>query len=187
MTMMTNGPGGPGDVTLGAADRAAALAAGKAQLRLATDADDALLVAFLESALGLAEQFTGQVLLARTMEARLLPDAGWQRLPAAPVRGILAVTVGTPPVPLATDAYAVDIDAEAGGWVRIPGAGPATVRFEAGLASDWAGLPAAIRQGVALLAAHLFEDRGGRAAPPAAVTALWRPYRAVRLRQAARA
>jgi hypothetical protein len=34
-----------------------------------------------------------------------------------------------------------------------------------------------VAQGVVLLAAHLFEHRGDGATPPAAVAALWRPYR----------
>ena len=35
--------------------------------------------------------------------------------------------------------------------------------------------------GVVLLTAHLFDHRGGESAPPAAVTALWRPWRRMRL------
>jgi uncharacterized phiE125 gp8 family phage protein len=51
------------------------------------------------------------------------------------------------------------------------------------MAPDWTGLPEALRQGVVRLAAHFYthrtaaEDEG----PPAAVTALWRPWRRMRL------
>ena len=62
MTFVT---GEPGAVTLGAADRALALAAVRAELRAATVDDDALAIAFVEAALGLAEQFTGRVLIVR--------------------------------------------------------------------------------------------------------------------------
>jgi uncharacterized phiE125 gp8 family phage protein len=54
------------------------------------------------------------------------------------------------------------------------------------MAAGWAALPAALRQGVVRLAAHFHAHRTGETArpqePPAAVTALWRPYRRVRLR-----
>ncbi|QDX27374.1 phage gp6-like head-tail connector protein [Sphingomonas suaedae] len=53
------------------------------------------------------------------------------------------------------------------------------VSYEAGLADNWAGLPPPVAQGVVLLAAHLFEARGAQ--PPAVVTALWRPWRRMRL------
>jgi uncharacterized phiE125 gp8 family phage protein len=52
----------------------------------------------------------------------------------------------------------------------------------AGIAEDENGVPEPIRQGVLKLVAHLFAARdseGGE--PPAAVTALWRPYRRLRL------
>ena len=48
-------------------------------------------------------------------------------------------------------------------------------------AATWDAVPAPIAQGVAMLVAHLFDARGGDAAPPAAVAALWRPWRQVRL------
>jgi hypothetical protein len=50
-----------------------------------------------------------------------------------------------------------------------------------GGAATWAAVPPAVAQGVVMLAAYLFlrpdEDR----APPAAVAALWRPYRRIRI------
>ncbi|MFX6949906.1 head-tail connector protein, partial [Acinetobacter baumannii] len=55
------------------------------------------------------------------------------------------------------------------------------VLARAGLAEGWAGLPAPIRQGVVLLAAHLFEQRDASVAPPSAITALWRPFRRIAL------
>lgn len=165
--------GGPGTVVLGATDRAAALAAVKAQLRAGLPDDDALIVAFAETALGLAEGFTGQVLIARDVVVDVRGQAEWQLLPARPVQSIVAAGAG------------VDIDAGGNGWVRT--VVDARVTLSAGLAADWASLPAALRQGVVVLAAHLFTDREGRAPVPAAVTALWRPYRVMALARAAHA
>ena len=68
--------------------------------------------------------------------------------------------------------------------VIAPGAaGRVAVSFTAGLAADWGALPPPLAQGVAMLIAHLFNDRDGGRAPPAAVAALLRPYRAMRLRR----
>lgn len=164
MTFVT---GEPGAVTLGAADRALALAAVRAELRAATVDDDALAIAFVEAALGLAEQFTGRVLIVREVVVDMASSPGWRALPVIPVRAI------------AGDGIAVDIDADGVGWVK--GVGVMRVTFTAGLASGWAALPAPLRQGVAMLAAHLFTDRAGSAPVPAAVSALWRPFRTVRL------
>ena len=50
------------------------------------------------------------------------------------------------------------------------------------MADDENGVPEPIRQGVLRLVAHLFTVRDGDGGePPAAVTALWRPYRRMRL------
>ncbi len=180
---------GPGAVALGETDRALAVAAVKAVLRVASGDEDALIASFAESALGLAEQFTQQVLIARTMRDRMPVSAAWQRVGAGPVRAITGVetVAGTA---LAASAYAVDIDASGDGWVRtIDGGGQRQVVavFTAGLAADWTGLPAPLRQGVVLLAAHLFDVRDDSAAPPTAVTALWRPFRRIALTARARA
>lgn len=162
--------GAPGTVTLSAADGALALAAVKGELRAAATDDDALVIAFAETALGLAEQFTGDALILREMVADLPGTSGWQRLPATPVR-----TIGVASVPTA----ALDIDADGIGWVRSEQ--PVRVTFGAGRVGGWALLPPALRQGVVMLAAHLFSDRTGTAPVPAAVTALWRPFRTPRL------
>jgi uncharacterized phiE125 gp8 family phage protein len=97
---------------------------------------------------------------------------------------------GLPPegaaLAFAAGQYAVDIDASGDGWVRVASPGPANrirVSYQAGLAGEWSGIPEALRQGVVRLAAHLYADRDGPelGGPPAAVTALWRPWRRMRL------
>jgi hypothetical protein len=162
--------GAPGAVALGAADRAAALAALRAELRAAATDDDALAVALIETALGAAELFLGEVLIVRALVVAVPGAARWQPLPARPVRQLLAP---------ADAAVALDIDGDATGWVRTARAAELTVT--AGIAADWGALPPALRHGVVLLAAYLFADRGAAAPLPAAVSALWRPHRALRL------
>ncbi|USI71469.1 head-tail connector protein [Sphingomonas morindae] len=164
---------------------AEALVQAKAYLRIEDAAEDGLLAGLVGSALALCERFTGVALLAREQEARLDgAEPGWQRLPATPVAAIAAPRLGGQA--LAAADYATDIDAAGDGWVRLRSAQPGvvTVRFTAGLASGWPGLPAPLRQGVVRLAAHLHahRDEAEAAAPPAAVAALWRPWRRMRLR-----
>lgn len=181
---------GPGDVSLGADDRTAAIAAVKTRLRVASADEDALIAAFAETALGLAEQFTGQVLIARAITLVIPVVCGWQRLAAAPVRSIGAVdglAVDGSATTLPPVDYAVDIDASGQGWIRIADAGGAArvrVAVTAGLADGWATIPAAIREGAAMLAAYLYDTRDATQPPPAAITALWRPYRALTLGRA---
>ncbi|OYW88988.1 MAG: hypothetical protein B7Z20_01255, partial [Sphingobium sp. 32-64-5] len=81
------------------------------------------------------------------------------------------------------DGYALDIDGDGDGWVRVMQAGVTgrvEVNLSAGMAQDWAALPDPLRQGVVRLAAHLFAQSASDA-PPAIVTALWRPWRRMRL------
>lgn len=178
---------GPGTLVLGASDRAAAVAAVKARLRVASSDEEALIAAFAETALGLCERVIGQATIARTMSQAVASCGGWQRLAARPVTAIGAVT-DPGGAELASEAYGIDVDADGLGWVRIATAQTkARVTFTAGLASGWDALPAAIREGAAMLAAHLFDDRTGEAPVPAAVTALWRPFRVMRITAETRA
>lgn len=173
---------------------AEALAEAKAFLRIGHGGEDALVAGVLRTAAELCEQFTWQVLIVRAFQETLAPQTRWQRLGRAPVRAIGAVEAlpaGGAAVPLAAAAYAVDIDAAGEGWVRVTGAGDAPlvrVSFEAGLAATYAGLPETLRHGMVRLAAHLYAQRSGEApdTPPAAVSALWRPWRRMTLAAARR-
>lgn len=156
---------------------AGAAAATAAYVRI-VEAPDAVLSAAAGTALALAEAFCGQLLVARACEERVTASGGWQRLGAMPVRSIDSVGG------LAVGDYAIDIDSGGIGWVRVAvpvAGGRVTVGYTAGLAVGWDAVPEPVRQGVVLLATHLFEHREGGTAPPAAVAALWRPYRRMRL------
>lgn len=168
-----------------------AAGAAKGFLRVERSDEDALIGGLVGAAAELCEGFTGQALLARGFSETMPASRAWQRLSRTPVRAILtaeALPGEGPAQPLASGAYAIDIDAGGDGWVRLTAPGDARrirVGYEAGLASDWAELPAALRHGIVRLAAHFYTRRGaesGRDAPPASVTALWRPYRRLRLR-----
>ena len=156
-------------------------AAARGYLRLADSVEAGLLARVAASAVLTAEAFCGEVLVRRDFVAVLPAAWGWQALPARPVVAIGAVTAGG--VAIATDRYAVDIDADATGWIRAGAA--VSVSYTAGLATSFDAMPAPVAQGVVALTAHLFEARDG-ATPPAAVAALWRPFRRLRLMEAGR-
>ena len=166
------------------------LAEARAFLRIESDAEEALLAGLLRTAADLCEAFTGQALIVREAEAVLGGGGGgWQRLALAPVRAILGVT-GLPaegaPFALAAGDWRGTIDGRGEGWIRVerPGAaGRVRVAYTAGLAEDANGVPEPLRQGILRLAAHLFTHRDGAhdGGPPAAVTALWRPWRRMAL------
>jgi uncharacterized phiE125 gp8 family phage protein len=161
----------------------------KAWLRAVHGEDDVAIAALVQAAAELCERFTARVLLARGVRQTLRVRSGWLRLGRNPVRSIGAAgTVGPDGAgsPLAADAYAIDIDANGDGWIRLE-AGAAeriSVQYQAGLAGAWSDLPQALRHGVTRMAAHFYALRTGMPgdAPPASVTALWRPYRRLGLR-----
>ena len=163
---------------------AVSLAECKAYLRLERDDDDALLVGLIRTAMALCEAFTGQWLIVRDGEQRLASAGDWQRITALPVVAITGVAAAGAALP--GTAFETDIDVTGTGWVRlrdpVAGAAPVVV-FRAGLGADWNGVPEPLRQGLMRLIAHLFTHRDAADAgpPPAAVAALWRPWRRLRL------
>lgn len=161
----------------------------KAFLRIETGEEDGLIDGLVLSATGLCEAFTGIALIERSVTEILSASREWRRLAQTPVRAITAVE-GVPAegaaFALPVDAYAIDIDGNGDGWVRVtqPGAaGRVRVTYSAGMAADAGDVPDMLRQGIVRLTAHLFthRDGAGDAGPPAAVTALWRPWRRMRL------
>lgn len=174
-----------------AAPQTAALAELKDWLGITTAGDDAQLAALLRAALELCEEFTGIMPLQQGCEEVLPARGDWQSLATRPIEAITGID-GIPAegarfaLPVAD--YAIELDADGGGRVRIenPGsAGRVAVQFTAGLAASWASLPEALRHGMLRLAAHQYRARedGAQAAslPPASVAAQWRPWRRLRL------
>lgn len=171
---------GQGGAVLGKADREAAAAEARALLRIGAGEEAGLLARLVDEACALAEQFTGQILIARAITEAVPGATRWHRLKATPVRAINGVTRHGEALP--PDRHAIDIDASGDGWVRMlsPG-GRAQVMLTAGLAEDWAALPVGLRGGIVRMAAHRFAARDDDGVPPAAVAALWRPWRRMRL------
>ena len=68
---------------------------------------------------------------------------------------------------------------------NVPGNGAIMVRFSAGIAADWAGLPVDLRHAVLMLATHYYEYRDDTSLSdgcmPFGVTSLIQRYRPLRL------
>jgi uncharacterized phiE125 gp8 family phage protein len=160
----------------------------QAYVRIETGEEEALLAGLIRTASALCEWFLGQTVIARAFAVDVPVTGSWERLEPGPVQSIAsveAVDASGVSVVLPVTSYSIDVDARGDGWVRIIDAAGATrvrVSGTAGMASDENEVPEPIRQGVLRLVSHLFTARDGDGEePPAAVTALWRPYRRMRL------
>ncbi len=166
-----------GEASPGAALEAAVPAL-RAELRLDGEAADVELGRCLRAAAGLCEAYTGTALIEREVVETLEAGGRWAVLAKMPVRSITGVTelggVALPPAD-----YRLGIGGDGTGAVRATGA--VRVTYRAGLAPDWARVPEPLALGLVRLAGHLWTVRDGDAAPPAAVAALWSPWRRVRL------
>lgn len=169
----------------------AALAELKDWLGIASPADDTQLTALLRAAIEHCEDFTGHMPLEQACEEILPVQSGWQTLGTRPVQAITQV-LGIPAegarFALAVDACAIDLTADGAGRVRVISrgiAGRVAVRYTAGLAAGWTALPESLRHGILRLAASQYRARESdglaAATPPAAVAALWRPWRRLKL------
>ena len=177
------------------------VAAFREHLRLGTGfvddaAQDPLLERLLRTASGAVERRTGKVLLERSFLWTLNAWRGHakEELPVAPVSAITelrivdadgAVSVISPMAyGLEPDAHRPVLSARSLGLPTLPVGGLAEVAFDAGLASDWDGLPDDLAHAVFLLAAQYHETRhaaGGGVPMPDGVEALIAPWRPMRL------
>lgn len=164
---------------------AGALAEAKAYLRIDSEGEDALIGRLIGAAVAVCETFVGRMLVARGVAETVGSTGGWRRLrrtPVVSVTEVLEVRDGVTLGPVPASDHAVDIDGDGDGWVRsggtyFTGGQALRVAYRAGMAAEWADVPVALRHGVMRLVAHLYADRDADGAPPAAVAALWRPYR----------
>jgi len=172
----------------GLAEPIVTLSEAQAYVRIETGEEEALVAGLIRTASALCEAFINQVVIARPFQCELPASGCWERLPVTPVRAISDVSgldSSGAATALPSGGFMVDMDFNGDGWVRTPPAGGISrvqVSGTAGIASDENGVPEPIRQGVLRLVSHLFTARDGEGGEvPAAVTALWRPYRRMRL------
>lgn len=161
----------------------------KSWLGISRPSEDALLTDLLGASLSLCEAFTGQAPIEQTVEEKVPAYAGQYALRSRPVRALLSVELisddGTRSA-LADSDYDFRIDdadvACLGVGQTLEGRGVA-ISTRVGIAADWANLPHALKQGAIRLSAFQYRDRDSLRTlpPPASVTALWRPWRSIRI------
>ncbi len=151
--------------------------------------EDALLADCLSASLALCEAFIGQMPIEQEIGEGFAPVAGWQCLTSRPVRALVSANSVAPDgttAPIEPASFDFRINATGVGAIRfsgLPTGRTALVTVRAGIAADWSAMPAPLRQGIIRLAAFHYRDRetGRDATPPASVTALWRPWRVLRI------
>lgn len=158
-------------------------------LRLGATIDDAVVAGLVRAATSICEAFIGQWLIVRAGEEILsLAPGGVARPGVRPVVGIDAVELLWPDggeAVLAAGDYRTAIDRDGTARVTIGdprGAVRVRVVYRAGIAKGANHVPEAIRQGILRMTQHLHDARDGAgAAPPAAIAALWQPWRRLTL------
>lgn len=174
--------------SLGQAQPAVSLGEAQAFVRVETGEEEAVLAGLVRSSSAICEAFLNRIVIVRSFSEDLPARDGWIRLQCGPVRSIeLVEAVASDGVATSLPAasYAIDVDSSGDGWIRLIDRGGVSrirVSGRAGMAAEPNDVPEPIRHGVLRLVGHLYATRdGGGGDPPAAVTALWRPFRRARL------
>lgn len=170
-----------------------ALADLKSWLGITRPGEDALLVDLLNMALAMCESFTGQAPLSQLVEERFALPVRQAALVSRPVSSISyveLVQINGERISLDATEYESEISPQGCLVVRPIGnfEGQAiTVTARVGIAETWETVPAPLKQGIIRLCAYHYRDRdrpadnGKASAPPATVSALWRPWQERRL------
>ena len=157
-------------------------------LRLGATIDDAVVAQLVRAATNICEAFIGQWLVVRAGEEVAPLPAECIALGARPVFAVDGVILLSPDgseQPLGEEAYRVTIARDGSACIVVPDPGEAArvrVAYRAGMAEGANGVPEAIRQGIVRMTQHLHDARDGTGAgPPAAIAALWQPWRRLTL------
>lgn len=156
-------------------------------LKLEDDADAARLASLVRTAREACELFLGIALIERQVRLRTTLSGPRFYLSGGPVRRLDALShfigadesvLDPASYPLCKGPVRVYLDLSS-----VPVGRVIQADYTLGLGPDWNAVPEAIRQGIMRLAAHQYEHRSNPAvaALPNAVTALWQPYRMVRI------
>lgn len=163
-------------------EAAVSLNEARSWLRLGATIDDAVVAGLVRAATNVCEAFVGQWLIIRAGEDILpLTPGGVAQPGARPVVGVDAVALLLP----GAGDYRTTIGRDGTAQVTIGdprGAARVRVTYRAGIAGGANDIPEAIRQGIVRMTQHLHDARDGAGAgPPAAIAALWQPWRRLTL------
>lgn len=184
------------------ADAALPLAEFKAHLTIGSGfadsgAQDVTLLSYLRAAVSAIEARTGKALIERSFAWTVYEwrDPAGAPLPVAPVvtlTGLDRVDADGAATALSLTSVRVEADTHrpmlrprTGSLPSAPSGGSVVLRFDAGMAPAWGGLPSDLGHAVMLLAAHYYEYRDdtalGDGCMPFGVSSLVQRYRPMRL------
>ena len=157
-------------------------------LRLGASIDDAVVAQLVRAATNICEAFIGQWLVARVgeeimpLQARAVP---LRARPVIAVDGVTLLRADGGARELGEGDYRTVIGRDGTAFVTVHDPGDAIrvcIAYRAGMAEGPNGIPEAIRQGIVRMTQHLHDARDGMGgAPPAAIAALWQPWRRLTL------
>lgn len=161
----------------------------KQWLGISRDNEDVNLVTLLKASLDICEGFTGQRLLEAEFEEIVDLNRSDVQVSTRPVQSVLSVDLIDElgqRTAAEQSAYSATIRADGTAYIKLTDTGTSNAiaaRFTAGMSSVWADLPGALRHGIIRLAAFHYRERDSAKPlqPPASVTALWKPWRRMRL------
>ncbi|EAQ28341.1 hypothetical protein NAP1_12118 [Erythrobacter sp. NAP1] len=155
--------------------------------------EDSRLLSLLRSALSTCEAFTGQSPLSQLVEERLPVRRGSTQLSARPVASLATVEVvaqGGSRMALEAESFSFELQQDGTAcfqlYREVEGQAIA-VRVRTGIAGTWNDIPGPLKQGIIRLCAFEYRERDrvgeskSLSIPPASVSALWRPWRGVRI------
>lgn len=158
----------------------------KAYLRLEDGREDALLAGLLRAATEAVEAMLGQLLLEREAEELSVVKDGALTVRAEPAKGLVSALVAGEAAPLGPEQFRWAPTASGRGRALVSGLVDGTevsVRYWAGLAVDWNGIPEVLRLAVIRIAAHFHSHRDAADGPgmPAGIERMLAPWKARRL------
>ncbi|MEM7568162.1 MAG: hypothetical protein AAF337_00065 [Pseudomonadota bacterium] len=158
-----------------------------AYLKLEQSEDAPLVASLIGSAREACETYTGQALIQRDVKLKAVQQGLHFYLKGRPLVTLLSASWQSGTDEIGLDATSLETGEHLGrSFVELPtvtvGA-RVTVEYRIGLGADWNGVPEALRLGMLRLIAHQYETRSspGIDPLPGAVTALWQPYKEVRI------
>lgn len=166
-------------------DEPVSLAEAKQFLRIEHTADDAVITRAIAAAREAAEQYLRLVFLPQEWKFTTgTPNHSVLRLPVGPAQGITSVAAiddEGEETALDEDAYRLTLDGFGVIFETLPTMERLAVTFEAALATDVAGVPALIKQGLLHHVAAMLAQREGFVPMPISAISCYQPYRRIAL------
>lgn len=152
----------------------------KTHLRLDHAVEDEYLQNLIQTATEWVENYTGRALITQTWQKTIYPgrDEMYVNCPYLPFQGIVSAMSLTTQGRVPIKPYQILGERVSFGWLSVP----IEVAFRCGYGDRPLSVPAVLRHGVMLVAAHLYEHRDdGMTKEHAMIRNLLNPFRVMRI------